>query len=92
MPAGLYEEIRYVLKFNLSSQVSPILKYAAHSSLVDYLAQVINAKNCPTTFFCIFQLVWVPMTTTPFKKLYLKKRDFFCPFFFEWQDEKIQTG
>ena len=28
-----------------------------HSSLVDYLAQVINAKNCPTTFYCIFQLV-----------------------------------
>ena len=35
-----------------------------HSSLVDYLTQVINAKNCPTTFYCIFQLVWVPMTTT----------------------------
>ena len=36
----------------------------AHSSLADYLAQVINAKNCPTTFYCIFQLVWVPMITT----------------------------
>ena len=35
-----------------------------HSSLVDYLAQVIYAKNCPTTFYCIFQLVQVPMTTT----------------------------
>ena len=35
-----------------------------HSSLVDYLAQVINLKICPTTFYCIFQLVWVPMTTT----------------------------
>ena len=34
-----------------------------HSSLVDYLAQVIDAKNCPTTFYCIFQLVWIPMTT-----------------------------
>ena len=34
-----------------------------HSSLVDYLAQVTYAKNCPTTFYCIFQLVWVPMTT-----------------------------
>ena len=34
------------------------------SSLVEYLAQVIYAKNCPTTFYCIFQLVWVPMTTT----------------------------
>ena len=33
-------------------------------SLEDYLAQVIYAKNCPTTFYCIFQLVWVPMTTT----------------------------
>ena len=31
-----------------------------HSSLVDYLAQVMNAKNFPTTFYCIFQLVWVP--------------------------------
>ena len=39
-------------------------KYYKHSSLVDYLAQVIYAKNCPTTFYCIFQLVWVPMTTT----------------------------
>ena len=28
-----------------------------HSSLVDYLAQVIKEKNCPTTFYCIFQLV-----------------------------------
>ena len=26
-------------------------------SLEDYLAQVIYAKNCPTTFYCIFQLV-----------------------------------
>ena len=34
-----------------------------HRSLVDYLAQVIYAKNCPATLFCIFQLVWVPMTT-----------------------------
>ena len=31
---------------------------ALHRSLVDYLAQVINAKNCPTTFYCIFQLVF----------------------------------
>ena len=23
-----------------------------------------KSKNCPTTFYCIFQLVWVPMTTT----------------------------
>ena len=36
----------------------------AHSSLVDYLAQVIYAKKCPITFYCIFQLVWVPMTTS----------------------------
>jgi hypothetical protein len=36
----------------------------AHSSLVDYLARVIYGKNCPTTFYSIFQLVWVPMTTT----------------------------
>ena len=27
-----------------------------HSSLVDYLAHVKYAKNCPTTFYCIFQL------------------------------------
>ena len=26
----------------------------AHSTLVDYLAQVIYAKNCPTTLYCIF--------------------------------------
>jgi hypothetical protein len=25
-----------------------------HSFLVDYLAQVIYAKNCPTNFYCIF--------------------------------------
>ena len=40
------------------------LMYAGHSSLVDYLAQVIYAKNCPTSFYCIFRVVWVPMTTT----------------------------
>ena len=48
-------------------QIMPITSIVAsphHSSLVDYLAQVINAKNCPTTFYCIFNLVWVPMTTT----------------------------
>ena len=39
------------------------ITYVLHSSLVDYLAQVILAKNYPTTFYCIFQLVWVPMTT-----------------------------
>ena len=38
--------------------------FTVHSSLVDYLAQVKNAKNCPTTFYCIFQVVRVPMTTT----------------------------
>ena len=32
-----------------------------HCSLVNNLAQVIYAKNCPTTFYCIFQLVWVPI-------------------------------
>ena len=35
-----------------------------HSSLVDYLAQVIWAKNCPTTFYCIFELILVPTTPT----------------------------
>ena len=40
------------------------VRLPTHSSLVDYLAQVIYAKNCPTTFYCIFQLVWVLMTTT----------------------------
>ena len=35
-----------------------------HNSLVDYLTQVIYAKNCPITFYCIFQLVLVPMITT----------------------------
>ena len=29
--------------------------HCAHSSLVDYLAQVINGKNYPRTFYCIFQ-------------------------------------
>ena len=33
------------------------------SSLVEYLAQVIYAKKCLNIFYCIFQLVWVPMTT-----------------------------
>ena len=36
-----------------------IAKFTPNSSLVDYLAQGIDAKNCPTTFYCIFQLVWV---------------------------------
>ena len=39
-------------------------KQRKHNSLIDYSAQVINAKNCPTTFYYIFQLVWVSMTTT----------------------------
>ena len=47
------EEIFWEIAFVLNS----------HSSLVKYLAQVVDAKNCPTTFYCIFQLVWVPMTT-----------------------------
>ena len=37
--------------------------FSQHRSLVDYLAQVIYAKNCPTTFYWIFQLVWVPIST-----------------------------
>ena len=37
--------------------------HSTHSILVDYLAPVMNTKNCPTTFYCIFQLVRVPMTT-----------------------------
>ena len=51
-----------MLKTNICEKKWP----TPHSSLVlvDYLAQVIYAKNCPTTFHCIFQLVWVPMTTT----------------------------
>ena len=58
-----------LLLFFLLYEVQTLLQCLAlsssyHSSLVDYLAQVINAKNCPTTFYCIFQLVWVPMTTT----------------------------
>ena len=31
---------------------------------VDYSAQVIDAKKCPTTFYRISQLVWVPNTNT----------------------------
>ena len=46
-----------------SGRVTGCRLWSLHSSLVDYLAQVIYAKNCPTTFYCIFQLVWVPMTT-----------------------------
>ena len=30
--------------------------WKVHSSLVDYLAQVINAKNCPTTFLLHFSI------------------------------------
>ena len=41
------EEIFWEIAFVLNS----------HSSLVKYLAQVVDAKNCPTTFYCIFQLV-----------------------------------
>ena len=51
-------------KFYASTWFMALAFWFRHSSLVDYLAQVINAKNCPTTFYCIFQLVWVPMTTT----------------------------
>ena len=57
----LIEVKRQILpEINLQGQLFGTL----HSSLVDYLAQVIKAKNCPTNFYCIFQLVWVPMTTT----------------------------
>ena len=41
-----------------------ILFPITHSSLVDNLAQVIYAKNCPTFLYCISHLLWVPMTTT----------------------------
>ena len=45
--------------------ISKVIRFCdVHSSLVDYLAKVIYAKNCPTTFYYIFQLVWVRMTTT----------------------------
>ena len=37
---------------------------ALHSSLVEYLAQGIFGKNYPNHFYCIFHLVWVPMSTT----------------------------
>ena len=37
--------------------------YTVHSSLVDYLAQVINVKNYPVTFYCIFHLVRMMSTT-----------------------------
>ena len=50
---------KWLCIFALFSQMPP-----QHSSLVDYLAQVICAKNCPATFYCIFQLVWSPITTT----------------------------
>ena len=35
-----------------------------HSSLVDYLAQVKEAKNYPTHSECVLNQVWVPMSTT----------------------------
>ena len=38
-----------------------------HSSLVDYLAQVIYVKSCSTTFYCIFSLVWVPIKQKSYK-------------------------
>ena len=44
---------------------------AAQLPGVDYLAQVNYSNNCPTTFYCIFQLVWVPMTTIQNIKMYL---------------------
>ena len=36
-------------------------------------------KNCPTTFYCIFQSVWVPMTTTQNIRVYFLsfKKHFF---------------
>ena len=42
---------------NLDSKAPSIgTLLAYHSSLEDYLAQVTYAKNCPTTFYCIFQI------------------------------------
>ena len=40
------------------------MQLCKHSSLVEYLAQVIFGKNYPNHFYCIFHLVWVPMSTT----------------------------
>ena len=53
-----------LLEENLGQTSVLPMVITVHSSLVDYLAQLTYAKNCPTTFYCIFQLVWVPMTTT----------------------------
>ena len=36
---------------------SQLLLSCVHSSLVDYLGQVIQIKNYPSTFYCIFKLV-----------------------------------
>ena len=52
-----------ILEPKVRIQQNLICSYT-HSCLVDYLAQLIYAKNCPITFYCIFHLVWVPVTTT----------------------------
>ena len=52
--------IIHILRKNISDNFCLLSPLRTHSSLVDYLAQVIYAKNCPITFYWIFQLVWVP--------------------------------
>ena len=69
LPWSVEHQIPY-LKFIYSEKVTKfceifplLLSVCTHSSMVLYLAQLMCAKNCSTTFYCIFQLVWVPMTT-----------------------------
>ena len=64
-----------------------------HSSLVDNLAQVIYAKNCPTTFYYIFHLVWVPMTTTQnIRVCFLSSRNIFFIKSMDWRLEKANLN
>ena len=61
------DDLTNALKLSLEESYNE----AQLGSLVDKLAQV-KAKNCPTTFYCIFQLMWVPMTTTQNIRVYFR--------------------
>ena len=53
------EKYTWVSSCYITRQLCQTIKSWPHSSLVDYLAQVIHGNNYPSTFYCIFHLVWV---------------------------------
>ena len=58
-----YNFIKILAQLWVPSQDKTHLEQSRHSSLVDYLAQEINGKNCPNNHYCIFHWLWVLVAT-----------------------------